>query len=115
MKNYFRSFFALLVAFVLGGFGELGAAAKIPTYKTEKDLPYRTVKEGEVDGYVKNRCRLDLYYPSDKKGFATIVWFHGGGLRKGNKSVPKQLKKQGLAVVSANYRLFPKVKCPTYI
>jgi|TARA_B110000495_G_scaffold188222_1_gene188273 acetyl esterase/lipase len=98
MKNYTGSVFALLVALVLGGLAELGAAVKVLSYKTEKDLPYRTVKEGEADGYVKNRCRLDLYYPSDKKGFATIVWFHGGGLRKGNKTVPNQLKKQGLAV-----------------
>ena len=41
--------------------------------------------------------------------------FHGGGLKAGNRSVPKQLKNQGIAVVAANYRLHPKVKQPTYI
>ena len=38
---------------------------------------------------MKERCKLDLYQPTDKKGFATVVWFHGGGLRGGKKSIPK--------------------------
>ena len=48
------------------------------TYKTVKDISY--IPAGETDGYRKERCKLDVYYPVGKKGFPTIVWFHGGGL-----------------------------------
>lgn len=82
-------------------------------YRTLTDIPYRD-GEGTTD-YMKERCRLDVYYPIGKKGYSTVVWFHGGGLKAGNRSVPKQLKEQGIAVVSVNYRLHPKVKAPAYI
>src|SRR4030095_14455766 len=45
----------------------------------------------------------------------TIVWFHGGGLTAGRKELPEQLKNQGFAVLSVEYRLSPKVKSPAYI
>lgn len=67
------------------------------------------------DDYVNSQCRLDLYYPKDRSGFQTVVWFHGGGLRGGTRSVPGPLKEQGIAVVAVSYRLFPKVKSPAYI
>ena len=47
------------------------------------------------DNYVKERCTLDLYYPRDQKNFPTIVWFHGGGLKRGNKNIAERLKNQG--------------------
>ena len=50
-----------------------------------------------------------------KVALLTVVWFHGGGITGGNRFVPEALKKQGIAVVAANYRLHPKVTCPTYI
>jgi acetyl esterase/lipase len=62
-----------------------------------------------------DRCRLDIYYPLDTNGFATVVWFHGGGLTAGTRSVPEGLKKQGIAVVAAGYRLSPQAKSPAYI
>jgi acetyl esterase/lipase len=49
------------------------------------------------------------------KNYSTAVWFHGGGLKAGKRSVPKQLKEQGIAVVAVNYRLHPKVKSPVYV
>ena len=48
-------------------------------------------------------------------GFATIVWFHGGGLTGGNKEIPTALKEKGVAVIAVNYRLYPKIKAPKYI
>ena len=65
--------------------------------------------------YMQERCRLDVYHPVGKEGYPTIVWFHGGGLKAGNRSVPAALKNKGVAVVSVNYRLHPKVKSPVYI
>ena len=84
-------------------------------YVLEKDLAYRSETSPGWDAYMKERCVLDLYRPGNRKGFSTVVWFHGGGLRGGEKSVPPQLQEQGIAVVAVNYRLFPKVKCPAYI
>ena len=81
------------------------------TYKTVKDISY--IPAGETDGYRKERCKLDVYYPVGKKGFPTIVWFHGGGL-EGGKHVPEMFMNQGFAVVAVNYRLSPKAQNPAY-
>ena len=59
-------------------------------YKTESDVLYRN--EEDASDYAKERCRLDVYYPSTK-GFSTIVWFHGGGLKGGNRFVPDALER----------------------
>lgn len=82
------------------------------TYKTVKDISY--IPAGETDGYRKERCKLDVYYPVEKKGFPTIVWFHGGGLEGGGKHVPEMFMNQGFAVVAVNYRLTPKAQNPAY-
>jgi acetyl esterase/lipase len=82
-------------------------------YRTAADILYRTGED--LDAYTRERCRLDLYYPTDVDDFATVVWFHGGGLTQGSKSVPAQLQNQGIAVVAANYRLSPHVKSPAYV
>jgi acetyl esterase/lipase len=83
-----------------------------PKYTTVKNILYR---DGELSEYAKERCRLDLYMPENVKNYPTVVWFHGGGLKAGNRSVPKSLQKKGLAVVAVNYRLHPKVQSPTYV
>lgn len=80
--------------------------------KLETDIPYRT-EEG-LDDYAQKQCRLDLHTPA-KKGFATVVWFHGGGLEAGDKKIPKYLLDNGYAVVSANYRHSPQVQAPAYL
>jgi len=67
------------------------------------------------DAYIKSQCRLDIYYPKNVKNFATIVWFHGGGITGGGKEIPKALMDQGVAVIGVGYRLSPKAKAPAYI
>ena len=74
------------------------------TYRTIKDVPYRTTG----DAYSLERCKLDIYYPEKMKDFPTVVWFHGGGLSGGNKFIPTELLNSGLAVIAVNYRLLPK-------
>jgi acetyl esterase/lipase len=82
-------------------------------YKTISDLSYY---ENPVEGtYQIERCKLDLYYPTDTKNFPTVIWFHGGGLTSGSKAIPDQLKDKGIAVVAVNYRLHPQVNAPKYI
>lgn len=90
----------------------LVASAQI-TYKTEANIPYRTGEN--LDAYQKERCKLDVYVPENVEGFITVVWFHGGGLTSGEKSIPERLKNKNLGVVAVNYRLSPKVKSPAYI
>ena len=81
-----------------------------------------TYKSGDtLSDYEKERCQLDLYLPAGKKDFATLVWFHGGGLTGGTKDdasvadLARSLARSGLAVAAANYRLSPKAKFPAYI
>ncbi|QDV69152.1 Lipase 2 [Rosistilla carotiformis] len=89
------------------------AAPAATTYKTDEDVAYRS--GDDLTDAMRERCKLDIYYPDNKTDFATVVWFHGGGLTAGNKSIPKGLKNQGIAVVAVNYRLGPAVKSPAYI
>jgi len=83
-------------------------------YQVQENISYYAAQHIETD-YQRERCVLDIYYPLDIDSFATIVWFHGGGLRAGEKFVPEPLKGKGVAVVAVNYRLFPKIKNPIYI
>lgn len=83
------------------------------TYKLVQDIPY--VEKTEKDVYKQERCKLDIYFPEDKSNYATVVWFHGGGLEEGEKYIPLELKEKGVAVIAVNYRLSPKVKGPAYI
>ena len=97
---------------------QLAAEAQVASstntiYQTESDILYRD--GSNLTDYMQERCRLDLYYPANTSGFATVVWFHGGGLKRGNKSFPEQLMNQGIAVAAVNYRLSPKAKSPAYI
>jgi acetyl esterase/lipase len=116
MKNISLLYKNVILIFVL--LITLGLSAQnnqTQTYKTEKDLLYRTQEEAQTNEYIAERCRLDLYYPADTKGFTTVVWFHGGGITGGSKFTPEKFKEQGIAVIAVNYRLHPKVKCPKYI
>ena len=82
-------------------------------YTTAKDITYRT-GDGLTDA-MRERCRLDVYHPENAKNVPTVVWFHGGGLTSGSKSIPTALTNKGLIVVAANYRLAPKAKSPEYV
>lgn len=102
--------------FIAAGMNQAGAAEapkRDKGYRHLKDISY--VQDTETDLYKLERCKLDLYYPENTEGFATLVWFHGGGLEGGSKSLLDNFRRQGFAVADVNYRLYPKVKCPGYI
>jgi acetyl esterase/lipase len=84
-------------------------------YAVEKDIHYYPDVVNKSDKYIDSQCTLDIYYPKDSKNFATIVWFHGGGLSGGSKEIPTALLEKGFAVIGVGYRLSPKVKAPAYI
>ena len=75
-------------------------------YRTDENIFYSQ----NTDAYSLDRCVLDVYYPAGVTDCPVIVWFHGGGLTSGNKSIPEQLKNRGYVVIAANYRLMPKVE-----
>lgn len=82
-------------------------------YQTQQNISY--LHPGATDTYKQERCKFDIQYPTNKKDFATLVWFHGGGLEGGEKHFPKEFLKQGYAVIAVNYRLSPRAKNPSYI
>jgi acetyl esterase/lipase len=84
-------------------------------YETKLNIPYYSESESQSDKYIQERCVLDIYYPKIRKSYATLVWFHGGGLSGGKKVIPPALKEKGICIVAVNYRLHPKVKSPKYI
>ncbi|MEZ7956814.1 MAG: alpha/beta hydrolase [Rubritalea sp.] len=91
------------------------AFAEETRYVTKENIHYYSDAANRSDAYIDERCVLDIYHPTNKKGFATVVWFHGGGLKGGNKKIADQLKRQGIAVVAVNYRLYPRAKAPSYL
>jgi acetyl esterase/lipase len=93
----------------------LSVLAEEVSYKTKENIHYYGKAKTHSDAYIEERCVLDIYYPTNVENFPTVVWFHGGGLKNGNKRVASRLKEQGLAIVAVNYRLFPKAKAPAYL
>jgi acetyl esterase/lipase len=81
--------------------------------KIFKDIPYRVDQGGVEDPHPD--CRLDLYLPENTKKFPSVVWFHGGGLKRGNRSIPEKLKARGLAVAGVGYRFSPGVRSPAHV
>lgn len=73
--------------------------------------------------YEQERCKLDVTLPVGAKGFATYVWFYGGGLKNGGKDLRSEycaeirasFARAGVAVVTPDYRLSPKAKYPAYV
>lgn len=79
--------------------------AQDKNYKTIANLGYVSLQ----DSYAQERCKLDIYYPTDMSDCPVVVWFHGGGLTSGEKFIPQNLKNCGMVVIGVNYRLIPKV------
>lgn len=84
-----------------------------------RDLSYRP--DGGKTAYERERCKLDLYIPTDANQAPTLVWFHGGGLTAGNKdrveatAFARFLADRGVIVANVNYRLSPGTKYPGYV
>ncbi len=88
---------------------EKGAAGE--AVRVVKDLSYYEGEDAD-----KERHRLDLYLPREKKDFPVLFFVHGGGWKNGNKEqfefLGRALASEGIGVVSINYRLYPRVKFP---
>lgn len=62
---------------------------------------------------------LDIYLPDDNEVKAIFLYFHGGGLESGSKHdayvFAPYLTERNIAVVSANYRMYPNSKFPDFL
>jgi len=100
------------------------AASTTAAFETKvlEDIPYKDDVVSQTP-YEQERCKLDLTVPAGAKGFATYVWFYGGGLKNGAKDLRSEycaeirasLAQGGVAVVTPDYRLSPKAKYPAYV
>ena len=84
------------------------------SHRIAKDILYRSDNEALTDS-MRERCRLDVKSPTAGSGFPVVVWFHGGGLTGGTRSIPAELNRKDLVVATVEYRLHPDVKAPAYI
>ncbi len=78
------------------------------------------MKKIENISYGKSHQRqvLDIYLP-DGEVKGAFLYFHGGGIAKGDKNAAEcfapYLTDRQIAVFSANYRLYPEAKYPEFI
>lgn len=65
-----------------------------------------------------DRCMLDMYLP-DEKDCPVLLFFHGGGLESGSRKdyalFGEIFTKQGIAFVSADYRMYPDCEYPDFL
>ncbi len=93
----------LAVLAAVATLGVLGA----PKCAIERDIPYYPAEAlTTATEYQKTRCRLDFKRPVGATNFATVVWFHGGGLTGGNKHFVQI--DDAIAQVAVNYRFLQK-------
>ena len=92
--KYYAITFALLLC----------SSMAMAQYQQVNDILYTE----SADAYAQERCKLDVYYPTNKKDAPVVIWFHGGGIEGGNKHIDQELRNSGYVVVAPNYRLLPK-------
>lgn len=116
LRNLIRPTLAMVLSGVLVG-QSAGAETRPESAKPaiERGISYLPADAPSAGDYAREMCRIDLYRPEGVKDFPTVVFYHGGGLKEGKRSVPLQLTNRGWAVVGVGYRLHPKVQHPVYI
>ncbi len=64
-------------------------------------------------------CMIDFYIPKTKDKCPVLIYFHGGGLNSGNRQDENILLRlateYGIAVATADYRMYPEAKFPDFI
>ncbi len=73
----------------------------------------------DVEYGVHDAQRLDIYAPKNAEGLPVMVYIHGGGWRRGDKSAVGQkaefFTNLGWVFVSMNYQLLPEGKHPANV
>ena len=90
------------------------APPPVPPMTTHLNVPY-----AKAEGVAPRLLSLDIYAPKDAKGCPVMLYVHGGGWSKGDKQAvgqkPAWLVGKGWMLVSANYRLVPKIAHPANV
>ena len=73
-------------------------------FAVRRDVPYYPAAAYTND-YMQTFCKMHLRTPTNVTGFATVVWFHGGGLIHGSRGSFYRTPQDDVASVSAGYRL----------
>ncbi len=80
--------------------------ANASAFSVQRDLTYAEAPAHE-------RHRLDLYMPKDRQPAGIVIWIHGGGWQRGDKSrmdtKPEAICGAGFALAAINYRFVPEV------
>jgi len=103
MKNFIFLFTFLAISFQ-SNYSQSEKQEQKNKYSIEKNISYF-----KGDEYTNKRCVLDVYFPKSNENLPTLIYFHGGGLKRGNKYIPEYLKEKGIIVVAVNYRFYPEV------
>ena len=79
----------------------------------------KTIKNISYSSYPDSVRVLDLYLPDQQnQNVPAFIYFHGGGFEAGDKSdgevIASYLVPHGIAVISANYRMYPEARCPEF-
>ncbi|MBL1213734.1 MAG: hypothetical protein HND52_10295 [Ignavibacteriae bacterium] len=82
-ENVHILFILILITLSSISFAQKSSSAKSTIYQTETNILYYSIEQAKEDDYLNERCRLDLYYPKNRSGYPTVVWFHGDGLKAG--------------------------------
>ena len=125
----------------LPGYGKVALAAMVPLFSRMGHFPYQvptavvsntldfgkfriqdmtdymrdTIKVWDELGFDPDCICTGFVLSEEQKGFAMIVWFHGGGLEGGGKEIPPVFQGRKIAVAGVNYRLSPRATHPAYI
>ena len=101
--------------FTWSALGAIAGTAEPASCVVVSNISYYTEQELlTADDYQRGQCRLDLRYPTNRTHFATVVWFHGGGLTTGKRHFI-DLKSPDIAVAAVSYRLSPQGKLPSFL
>ncbi len=85
------------------------------------DVTYRIVRDIIYHQEDTINCRLDLYIPEEAKDYMTLIWFHGGSLKNGNRTridataIGHGLGSEGIAAVIVDYRMYPDARFPDFL
>jgi len=110
-RSSLRYIAAAIAAAALFAIARTSSGVSSAGIKTARDIPY-IASGGDP---VLNT--LDVYSPSGAHGAPVVVFIHGGGWKRGDKSTGASEKSQalpehGYVFISINYRLAPSVKYP---
>jgi acetyl esterase/lipase len=80
---------------------------------------YRNLDYVDSEEYADDKDKLDIFMPQDARNVPVVVFFHGGALKGGTKvdgeALVARIVRNGIGVVSPNYRLTPTVQHPGHV